>query len=262
LELDVGGQRFNSQDPSYFSLLAMELYVQVFSFLSYKDLRKVAAVSSTWHALTKKVVSHLSRDIVFVCDITSSMRPHIESIKGCIPKFMKILNSKYNTRFGFVGYRDHDPKQVNVGHDKCTVSFDFSQSPDGLINFMNKVAVYGGDDYHEAVLDGLSEALKLTWKSEIRIVILACDAPPHGRQYACTGTDSYPDGCPCGLTEASVLQEYQSKSIKLSMVNLHSRPEMNTMIRIFRGIYPEIVSKETSSTVHLDEVLCTIAEEV
>jgi len=85
------------------------------------------------------------------------------------------------------------------------------------------VKARGGDDLPEDVCGGLSEALKLNWSAEKRLIILIADAPCHGKMFHQLG-DSYPDGDPGGLEPEVLISEIFGKGIELffSQITLYT----------------------------------------
>ena len=57
------------------------------------------------------------------------------------------------------------------------------------------------------MLDGLDVGVSQAWRLKSKkFLFLIADAPPHGVPKFHNYEDSYPGGCPCGLTEESVFQ--------------------------------------------------------
>jgi hypothetical protein len=128
----------------------------------------------------KKIYKGL--DLCFVMDITGSMGKYIdkstESINNIIKHAVKYLYnfgaSLDSVKVGIVCYKDH-----NQAEDIYPVTYkqDFS-TPEKAVEFLSQLKAGGGEDGHEAVVDGLSEALKLTWRSETdKIMFLIIDYP-------------------------------------------------------------------------------------
>ena len=68
--------------------------------------------------------------------------------------------------FAIVNYRDHDAEGVDKSFEKgdyLTQVFDFNEEKEAL-EFLDKIECDKGDDYAEAVMDGLYDALtKVKW---------------------------------------------------------------------------------------------------
>lgn len=71
----------------------------------------------------------------------------------------------------------------------------------------------------EAVLDGLVAACSELdwWKHSHRLIVLLGDAPPHG--VGASG-DTFPQGCPCGETIASVTRLAEEKHITIHALGM------------------------------------------
>jgi hypothetical protein len=144
-------------------------------------------------------------------------------------------------RFGFVGYTDHD------GDAALTVCKRLTTQRSRISAFIQKLIPKGGGDYPEAVLDGLHEAVLMPWRGGCtkKLIILLCDAPPHGLQYG-GGGDAHPEGCPCGLTETKVLGEIKRQNIQLAVVNITSEEALAPMIRIFHQLLPQMIASRAN----------------
>lgn len=69
---------------------------------------------------------------------------------------------------------------------------------------MEGLSCGGGGDTPEALVDAFMAVNKLSWdESSIKFVFHIADAPPHGTQYTKGFNDSFPGGCPCGITMQS-----------------------------------------------------------
>lgn len=84
---------------------------------------------------------------------------------------------KARIRYGVVGYRDHCDTEL-------LQSLSLTSNMQEVEKFLDALSVSGGDDYPEAVHDGLMAVNKMGWTpSSFKYVFLICDAPPHGKQY-------------------------------------------------------------------------------
>jgi len=227
-----------------------DLYAEIFSFLPFEDLMRVALVSKQWWNAAEKICSW---DIVFVSDVTGSMSCWNEIVR-CVGNVIQEYANK-RIRFGFVGYTDHD------GDSSLTVSKPLSFKPQEVISFIQKVIPKGGGDYPEAVMDGLNEAANMPWRNSARkIIVHFCDAPPHGSQFG-GGGDAHPNGCPCGLNEHAILTDIKKKKIKLAILNVTSEEALAPMFNIFKQIMPDIICTKASKQ-DLKEQLDRIIEKV
>jgi hypothetical protein len=100
----------------------------------------------------------------------------------------------------------------------------------------------GGEDEAEAMLDGINAALKMKWREKAqKLVVVLCDAPPHGSKFhPNTISDDFPEGCPCGLEETTILNEMKERKIKFSILGLEANDALDPMHKQFQEIYPEL----------------------
>ncbi|AHH03302.1 Putative membrane associated protein [Borrelia nietonii YOR] len=112
-------------------------------------------------------------DLVFVIDVTDSMKNHIEILREHLLDMIEPqLNQFRSYRVGFVFYKDYL-------EDFLTRSFDFN-SRDYLSNVFEGINVGGGGDYPEAVFEGVNSAVtQFDWRADSRFIIVLGNAPPH-----------------------------------------------------------------------------------
>jgi hypothetical protein len=183
----------------------------------------------------KKKEKYSGMDIVFVLDSTGSMGPYIEGAKESLKTIiedskesLKDINADESSlRFAVVAYRDHPPQENSYVTDVC----DFCSSQEAE-EFLKKVTASGGGDLHEAVMDGLNVAInQISWRKDAdKFLFLVLDAPPHGKIFGNMG-DGFPDGCPCGLSEVTLLPQLRDMKIDFTIIKVDSR--IDTMIEIF-----------------------------
>jgi hypothetical protein len=122
-------------------------------------------------------------DVLFLLDATGSMGDEIDQLKASIDSVAARLSSLDSTpdiRFGMTLYRDVDDTFV-------TSTFDFTSDVEAFRSALSNVVADGGDDYPEALDEGLAESLAApAWRdpaSTIQLIFLVADAPPQvGRQ--------------------------------------------------------------------------------
>jgi len=174
-------------------------------------------------------------DICFVIDITGSMEAYIEgakaSINGIIDQMkrsLERLNASEDTlKFAVVGYRDHPPQEETFVTKVC----DFTSGAEATL-FLNDLTASGGGDHAEAVLDGIYDGLNnVKWreKSE-KFLYLVIDAPPHGVRFK-SFYDDFPDGCPCGYSEVTMLPQLRDMKIHFTILKINDC--LDDMIQIF-----------------------------
>lgn len=124
-------------------------------------------------------------DVLFLLDATGSMGDEIDRLKTSIDSVaaqVAQLQSEPDVRFGMTLYRD-------LGDQFVTSTFDFTASVTDFREALADVVADGGDDYPEALDEGLAEALRApSWRDPagtLQLVFLVADAPPQiGRQVA------------------------------------------------------------------------------
>jgi hypothetical protein len=116
-------------------------------------------------------------DLVICLDTTGSMRDEITTIQNMLPALLKkILPAYPSFRIGLVLYKDYYDAYV-------TRVLPFTSSIDQFQTRLKAISVGGGKDIPEAVYEALYDgAVKFSWTSEARHIILIGDAPPHPRQ--------------------------------------------------------------------------------
>ena len=125
-------------------------------------------------------------DVLFLLDATGSMGDEIDQLKTSIDSVaaqVEQLQSDPDVRFAMTLYRD-------LGDQFVTSTFDFTSDVAEFRAALAEVVADGGDDYPEAVDEGLAEALALpSWRdpaSTIQLVFLVADAPPQVKRQVAT----------------------------------------------------------------------------
>lgn len=175
-------------------------------------------------------------DICFVIDTTGSMGPYIEGAKESLrtiiedaKKSLEELNAKEESlKFAVVGYRDHPPQDKSYVTKIC----DFCSSTDAETFINKEISPFGGGDIPEAVMDGLHDALNtVSWREDSeKFLFLVLDAPPHGKQFGST-SDGFPEGCPCGHSELTLLPQLRDMKIDFTIIKINN--SIDEMIKIF-----------------------------
>ncbi len=114
-------------------------------------------------------------DIVFVFDSTSSMGDFINHVKAEISNLVHSIKSLVPAaRIGMVTYRD-------FGAIFVTQTLRLTYGTRALNGFLEDLSPEGGDDYEEAVDEGLRVAInEINWKKDsVKVILLIGDAPPH-----------------------------------------------------------------------------------
>ena len=179
--------------------------------------------------ILRKIKNLKSIDIVFLIDCTASMNPYLKTIKS----FLKQIISDADT---FIRKRNISDDALNIGcvtysdHSKVEKKEPVSKLYPFNCSFyanyyIDELKFEGGEDDHEAVIDGLYDAMyKLDWndKSE-KFILHLCDAPPHGVQYSTENLkDDYLSGCPCGKNDEEVLNKIADMKVRYIVVKLNN----------------------------------------
>src|SRR5438067_1517423 len=124
--------------------------------------------------------------------------------------------------YALVLYRDHaDSDKSFVTH--C---YPFSEHLQNLQYALDSArAGGGGGDGAEAVADGLYEACyNMSWRENShKVIILAGDAPPHGRGGY---KDKYPEGCPCGHDPITIAGYAHARGISVFSLGIGNNKRM------------------------------------
>jgi len=169
-------------------------------------------------------------DICLVCDITGSMKGHIDLIKEMLKDFMKTIHTLIGTkpRIAVIGFRDKKDK-------KPIEKIDFTNKRKDIVEFLGGLDVTGGDDDCEDLVAPLMELLNLDWRSDLKYVYLLLDAPTHGSRYHDdTDSDDYPDDDKEGLLEKLC---FHLMKCTMNLVILKCNESVNIMTEIMRKYY-------------------------
>lgn len=158
-------------------------------------------------------------DLAFVVDTTGSMGPFIEQAREQMTATLDALAEDAeiapDLQVAVVEYRDHPPQEETF----VFRAHAFTGSRKRVQSTIRHLRPTGGGDAPEAVYDGLRAACdRLTWRPHSRrLAVLVGDAPPHGVQ---RHGDTFPDGCPCGLTLESTTALIEQGGIILYALGL------------------------------------------
>ena len=159
----------------------------------------------------------ISLDLVFIMDITGSMRNHLEFAKKNILSIINIItsNSTMKVNLGFVGYRDYlDTKQY-----RYLIYPEITDEIEKVKNFISSSQVGGGGDC-EDMAGGLDSALNYKWKGRTRFALLIADVPCHGIKYhGVPNFDKFPDGDP-KYDVIEIIKNFAKKNINLVCLNI------------------------------------------
>ncbi|GAM18134.1 hypothetical protein SAMD00019534_013090 [Acytostelium subglobosum LB1] len=169
-------------------------------------------------------------DLVFLVDDTGSMGSEINQVKTTINEIVDEIVSlgSIEVRVGMVFYNDH----TGGSKDSVAKVFDFTTDIPELRNKLSAVQVNGGNDFPEALADGMAAVGELSFaRSSTKVCILIGDAPPHG---FCTKQEDYfPEGCPCGKDVISSTRDLVSRGVTFYSVVCRFE---NTTYQVFSAI--------------------------
>lgn len=116
-------------------------------------------------------------DVAFLVDTTGSMSDELAYIQKELSSIAGDIGTRFpgtQPRFGLVFYRDH-------GDEYVTRWFDFSSDLATVKANLDAQVTNGGGDYPEAVPEGLSQAMSLSWRTGpvARMTFWVGDAPQH-----------------------------------------------------------------------------------
>lgn len=119
-------------------------------------------------------------DVAFLVDTTGSMGDELRYIQRELSTIAGSIGARFpgtTPRFGLVFYRDLQDQYV-------TRSFDFSSDLQAVQANLDAQVTGGGGDYPEAVPEGLTKAVNLSWRqgSVARLAFWIADAPQHATE--------------------------------------------------------------------------------
>lgn len=166
--------------------------------------------------------SQLGMDAVFVIDMTVSMQPYIDAVRGAVRDAARALSANFSStseklRIGLVGYRDSPEHSPGIEFAAKNFTPDLL-SAEEFIELMDtgvvKAATVGSGDFTEDVFAGLKAAVDSNWSNEAaRIVFLIGDASGH------------PVGSPknsTGLDEKSIRELAKQNNIYIASIYVGS----------------------------------------
>jgi len=123
-------------------------------------------------------VAPVAVDVLFLLDATGSMGDEIDRLKTTIDSVAERiagLDSKPDVHFAMTLYRD-------LADSFVTTTFDFTGDIQSFRSAIDDVVAEGGDDYPEAMDEGLADAMSVpSWRdpaTTVQLVFLVADAPP------------------------------------------------------------------------------------
>jgi hypothetical protein len=178
---------------------------------------------------SESAADHL--DVVFCIDVTGSMSSYIERSKKVIANMItNFSESEDKPLFGVVAYRDHPP-QDNTFITKVHQLSDAEKA----LAFVKELRAEGGGDSPEAVLQGLMDSIeKIQWrnlnipdKTYKKLIVHVADAPPHGKEFHAENLDdTWPNGCPSGITMAQLASSMNENKIYYHFCRLNTSTDV------------------------------------
>jgi hypothetical protein len=174
-------------------------------------------------------------DLCFVVDTTGSMGSFIAAAQKQLLDTIDLLSTDngIDLHTGLVEYRDHPPQERSF----VTRVHSLTANRKEMQKVINSLKADGGGDAPEAVYDGLQAACtEIKWRSHsCRFILLIGDSPPHGykpsvsenaskRNQHTNYGDTWPDGCPCGLTAQAVAAAAENERITLHALCMGNSP--------------------------------------
>ena len=202
-----------------------------------------------------------SLDLLFVMDITGSMKNYLEQAKkNVIDIINRILNEcpGIDINLGYIGYKDF----LDIND---YVNIDFTKEYQTLQNKIKNVQATGGEgDGPEDVAWAMEMALYKDWKNNARFLIFIADAPCHGWKYHNLKKDKYPNMNNRRNIE-DLIKELAEKDISLFCLKITELT--NKMFDMFKNIYNNYPNCEfkivpMNSGQSLDNIVVNSAVEV
>jgi len=185
----------------------------------------------------------VSLDVCIVLDRTSSMDPVFDAIIQQLLDFVALIERSItkkglvsDLRLAFVGYTDHNLPPES--YKRLDFSSDFQKIKYEISRWQTVTELTEGNenlclDIPEDVTGGLNMALELTWKGELRHLILICDAPEHGPEFS-DEKDYFPFQVHTFSYE-DVIREIRNKDIHFTTFTLAEN--CNKMVSLFEQKY-------------------------
>ena len=175
---------------------------------------------------TANVEISTSLDLLFIIDITGSMRHYLEEVKNNILSIINGIIEKcpgIDINLGFIGYRDFGEEYTNI---------DFTKDHNYVKKIISNIKTSGGGDIPEDVAFAFELALNKTWKSNAKFAIFIADAPAHGEQY---GGDDYKESYPKRRPLEDMIIEMEENDISLFCLRISKQTDI--MYKLFEDIY-------------------------
>ena len=178
-------------------------------------------------------------DIVFIIDSTGSMSSYFPEVKKVINELLAIWGDGPNL-FSIVSYTDHHPDNGAFSAENPIKIFPTNKSlnlgdPNDAMDYTETMSTSGGGaQYGEALIDGIAEALMLTFRTgSNKIFVVACDDSPHGKEFL--NNTKHPEGCPCGYKWKNLLKIMKERKTHFIFVQLSAL--LDKTVELFQKEY-------------------------
>lgn len=140
-------------------------------------------------------------DVIFTLDTTGSMGSWINRSKKTIGNIAeKIETNNVDVRFNVIGYKDVCDRRCDTHSKHCPLDCKdskwvqisgFTKNSDDIVKFLTTVTASGGGDCPEDLFGALHLATLEPWRENSkRVVVVISDAPPHGKQFSDSHSDT------------------------------------------------------------------------
>ncbi|MCG8571001.1 MAG: VWA domain-containing protein [Spirochaetes bacterium] len=140
-------------------------------------------------------------EIIFIIDVTDSMKEEMPVFKKIFPQLISELKNKIDRlKIGFILYRDY-------GENFIARRLEMSENIPEVKNLVNRLGILGGMDIPEAVNEAIFQLQDYNFETQNPLAVLFGDAPAHPK----------PRG---EITRQKALQVVDQQNIKLIAICL------------------------------------------
>ena len=182
-------------------------------------------------------------DIVFCFDTTGSMSSVIDSVRQNLTQTIdRLFKDVPNIRIGLISHGDY------CDYPQMMWKLDLSKDIQAIHSFIKQVPNTGGGDAPECYEFALSEGLKLSWKSDIKVFVIIGDEQPHEKGYKIT--KSIPTfQSQLHIDWKTVIEQYKDQ--KISIFSCHAMARSNQHSAYF---WAKIANDTTGYYLPLEEL--------
>ena len=173
-----------------------------------------------------------SLDLLFIMDITGSMKPYLNQVQNNILNIINRIIAEcpgIDVNLGLIAYREVHQVDKNL-------NIEFTQNHLELKNIIKDIQTISNSDDVEDVAWGIEKATEKNWKSNARFAILMADYPCHGTKYHSSNlSDDYPNGAPDRQDIEESIKILAEKNVSLFCLKITENTQI--MFEIFENIY-------------------------